>query len=236
MSDQKFKNPGREKNIFNDYRLPHPQTKTIAEGSKYHGQLTWAITSGGEIVMLCNDGVYDPNNKNAGRMKEVKLTPMDRGSLFSLIRSAAGDKDFTKSTLPIRRKEFVFENGRSRLSESPITICEFTVIRTPKGEIDLGYRKGDYRVLYGLTNPNNLMKTFKDGQWQEDPGMTSRVYVDGYLTWIENGLNTLENARHQPPKPKNGGDNNSNSNNNNRSNSGYSDSSSDGDFDDDVMF
>lgn len=234
MAEQNFKGQGREKNIFNDYRITHPQTKEPAKGGKYRGQLTWGITSGGEIVMICNDGAYDPNNKNAGRMKEVKLNPMDRGQLFNLIRSAVTNKDFTRSTLPIRRRDFVFDNGRSRLSENPINICEFTVIRAGEGEISLGYRKGDYRVLYPLTNENNVIKSFRDGQWVDDLAATSQTYTLGYLAWIENGLNKIENERHQSPKPKNSdGGNGGNSNYNNNNGGG---DTTPIDFDDDLMF
>lgn len=230
-----FKAQTREKNIFNDYRYPHPKTKGPVNGGKYPGQMTWFVTASGEIGLKCDDGVYDPNNKNANKVKEVKLTATDRGQLFSAIRRAVDNKMFEKCQVQIRRHDFVFEGGRSKRTEKPIVICEFTVLRDKEtGLISLGYRKGDYRVKYDFTSSNNnIVKVFKDGQWEDDIGATSQLYTLGYLNWIEPSLNALENARHTPPKSK---ENNSNSNSDQNYGNNSNSSSNDYDFDEDIDF
>lgn len=248
MSNYNNQQPqGREKTIFNDYRIGHPKTKEIASGAKYPGQMTWEISKNGEIIGKFNDGVYDPNNKNAGKMKEVKLNALERGSVFNAILSAATNPNFTSLQIPIRRREFINDGGRPRLSEKEITICEFTIMRDKNGVLCLGYRKGDYRVMFELTSHANVIKTFKDGKWEEDHATTSNMYVLSYFNWVKKGLEELEIARHTPPKPKDGGNggnggngggwnNNNNGGGNNNSGGNGGGYSGDGDFDEDIPF
>lgn len=196
-----IKQPAREKTPFNDYRLPHPKTTTPINGGKYPAQALWDVDTSGNVVFKVQDGVF--GDQKDGRKKQVKMSFADRGSLFNLIRQSCSEKDFTKAQYTIKKKDWVFSNGRSAISDEPIVQAVFTVIRDDNGLISFGYSKGDFKAKFDFVGPNdNELMFHKAGEYVEDAGMCSRLYAMSYVDWIQGELTSLELKGYVPPKPR----------------------------------
>lgn len=207
----------RPKTPMNDYRYPHPKTKDPLPGGKYRAQGFWELTSSGKVVFKVQDGVFSQGD-NAYKKKEVELDAIERNAIFQLLREAATEPTFTKSSYTVKDFGFVKQGGESKLSDQPITKATFTVIRDQNGVVQLGFSKSDFKALLVFDNAReSTLMDFVDGEFRPAHARMSRLYVMGYLSAVEGWLNFEENARYQPPQRKNNA-----GNNNNRGNGGGS--------------
>ncbi|WP_275276166.1 hypothetical protein [Klebsiella quasipneumoniae] len=250
MSDFNNGNNGnsRPKTPLNDYRYPHPKTKEPLPGGKYPAQAYWELTAAGKVVFKVQDGVFGGGD-NAYKKKEIEMIAFERNAIFQLLREAATDPNFTKSQYTVRDRQFIREGGQAKMSDNPMTIGVFTVIRDSNGVVQLGFSKSDFKALFVFDNAReSTLVDFVDGEFKPAHARMSRLYVLGYLSAVEGWLNAAEFSRYQPPKPKNGGNGNGNGgggwNNNNGGNRGNGGGNSWGgggnapadDFADDIPF
>lgn len=243
MSGQRpqFANKPRKKNILNDWRQALPSSDEPVAGSKYPAQLMWEQKNNGAIVMKISDGVYQENAK--GNHKEIEMVAGDRNALFEAMKDACSDPNFGSKQIAVRKKQFVFTGGQSRMSDQPVVQGYLTISRTDRGII-LGYTKGDYKVQIRFKGANDTTCYTKNeaGERAEDPGLMSRWYTRGYINFHQPILNDMEEKGWEPPKPKNGG-NGGNGGGNNWSGGGNGNGGGQrqqqqppADFDDDIPF
>lgn len=227
---QQGNNNQRKKTLLDDYRQPHPATKEPLQGGKYPAQGMFQQKKNGTIVFKINDGVYVQGGQGSVNPKEVELNYADRTAIFNAVREAATDPNFGTAQIVIAKRQYVFSGGQSKLSENPITQATFTVVRTDKGVVGLGYSKGDYKaqLIFKGANFTTVYVKNEAGDRVEDSGMISRWVARGWVTFHEDLLNRMEMAGWEPPKPR---DNDSNGDrnrgNNNNSNAGYGNDSVD---------
>lgn len=210
----------RKKTILNDYRSPLPATLAPLEGARNPAQFMWEMKNNGKIVFKVNDGVYKQGAKSTH--KEVEMDYQERGVVFAALREAATNRDFINKQLVLRKKDFVFTNGRGQMSENPIVKATFTIRRDKDNVIYWGYSKGDYKVEVVFKGPHDTVLYFKDseGNRKEDRGGLSSFNVVSYVNFHEPILNEMEREHWTPPKPKDGGNGNG-GNNNGGGNGGY---------------
>lgn len=221
----------RKKTILNDYRMPLPASASPMEGARNPAQFMWELKNNGKIVFKVNDGVYKQGAKNTH--KEVELDYHERGMIFEAIRDAINNKDFVNKQIPIRKKDFVFSNGRSQMSDQPILKATMTIRRDDQGIIHWGYSKGDYKVEVSFRGPFDTAVYYKDdqGNRREDFGALSRYSAAAYVRFHEPILNRIEEEHWTPPKQKEGSGG-GNGGGNNYGGGGSQPSGDDFDFDD----
>lgn len=226
----------RKKSFLNDWRQPHPASDAPLEGGKYPAQFMWEVTNAGKIVLKISDGVFKEGAKSPH--KEVELGAYDRNVLFETLLEASDNPDFKTKQLIVKKHQFVRTGGQSRMSESPITQVTLTIIRDEKGQITLGYSKGDYKVTTRFKGPNSSVIMYKNeaGEVVEDHGCMSRMYLRAWVNFHRMVLDRMELEGWEPPKPRDGGSSNNNYQNNNRNSNPNQSNSNFDDFDDDIAF
>lgn len=232
----------RKKHILNDYRQPLPATAEPLPGGKYPAQLMWEQKNNGAIVLKVNDGVYKEGGKNTH--KEVDMDWYDRGVLFEALLEAANSKEFVERQVVPRKKQFVYQPGGGKMSDSPIVQVKLTIRREANGFITLGWSKGDYKAVFIFNGPRDMVIMTKgaDGNAVEDHSILSRFSVRAYVKFHDRILSQMEENGWEPPKPREpaGGSGGGGGGYNNRNNGGggggsYNDNDSGGnDFDDDF--
>lgn len=197
----------RKKMFLNDWRQPHPSTEKPLEGAKFPAQFMWEITNAGKIVFKVNDGIFKEGGGGKNNHKEVEMGAYDRGILFETIAEAANSPDFTSKQYTIRKHDFVFTGGQSRMSESPVTKGVFTIKRDENGVISLTYSRGDYKATCLFKGPNSNTITMRgpDGTVVEDKGFMSRMAARRWVKFHEPILDRMEQDGWEPPKPKGDG-------------------------------
>lgn len=209
MNQQQF--TPRKKTILNDYRQPLPTSLEAMPGARNPVQFFWEVKNNGKIVFKVNDGVFVQGQKTTH--KEVELDYAERGLVFAALRDAATNPNFVSKSIPIRKKDFVFQNGRGQMSENPITKCTFIFSKDDKGRLVWAYTKGDYKPAVVFTGPNDCCIYTKDaaGNKVEDYSALANYFTLNYVNFFEPILNRIEEENWTPPKPKNppqGGQNN----------------------------
>lgn len=222
----------RKKMFLNDWRQPHPATDKPLEGAKFPAQFMWEITNAGKIVFKVSDGIFKEGGGGKNNHKEVEMTAYDRNILFETLLEASNSPDFTSKQYQIKKHDFVFTGGQSRLSDSPVTKGTFTIKRDENGVISLGYSKGDYKVMCNFKGPNSnvLLMRNAEGQMVEDTGFMSRMSTRSWVNFHRPVLDRMELDGWEPPKPKGDGSAGSHKPNNNPNHSNTN--SFDDDFDD----
>lgn len=235
MSDNNRNFTPREKVITNDWRLPHPKSANPVEGAKFPAQLLFDRKNNGEICLKVNDGVFQEGKSNAH--KEVTLNFYQRGLIFEALLEAVSNPDFESKSVQIKERAFVHSGGGSRLSENPVIKISIVITKDSEGVINVGYSKGDYRVMFQMLGPNeSTILVRKNGETKEDKALTSRCYVRTWVNFHQKLLEQWELEGWKPHEPKGGnGGSGGNRNFNNSSQSsggGNSANSFDDDFDD----
>lgn len=198
----------RKKMFLNDWRQAHPAGEKPLDGAKFPPQFMWEVTNAGKIVFKVSDGVFTQGGGGGkNNHKEVEMTAYDRNILFETLLEATNSPEFTAKQYHIKKHDFVFNGGQSRLSEHPVTKGTFTIKRDKGGNISLGYSKGDYKVECTFKGPNAnvIMVRGEDGQMREDTGFLSRMSTRSWVNFHRPVLDRMELEGWEPPKPKGDG-------------------------------
>lgn len=230
MTDDNRAFTPREKTIANDWRLPHPRSLKPVDGAKFPAQLLFDKKNNGDICIKVNDGVFQQGKSNAH--KEVTLNFYQRGLIFEALLEAANNPNFESKNIQIKERAFVHSGGTSRMSDNPIVKLALVVNKDEEGIINIGYSKGDYRVMFQMLGPNeSTIIVRKNGETVEDKALTSRCYVRTWVKFHQRLLDQWEVEGFKPHEPKGGGNYNRN-NNSGGGNSGGGSNSASGGFDD----